>query len=244
MAPTRRELDIAVAAYWATKSTQQAAAEALRSTAEGNAKAVRGGGQFNPIANLLARFFTDAGYPTESIAASGQQTVLPAYFRPNKAWDLVVIHEEALVAAIELKALSGGPNGSSYSKNYNNRVEEAIGNAQDLAHAHRIGLAGAERPWLGYFFLLEDSPEARKPREPRTNSIFPTAPEWPVLSFRERFSLTARRLVEEKIYDAVCYISASPSDPHPTEPDPLMDWQHFSAAIEARLTYLSKLGFP
>jgi hypothetical protein len=179
MAPSRNDLDIAIAAYWATKGAQQAAAEAVSSTAEGSAKAVRGGGHFNPVANLLARFFTDAGYPAESIAASGWNTVLPGHFRPNKAWDLVVVHKEVLVAAIELKAL-GGP---SYGNNYNNRVEEALGNAVDLSHASRAGLTGREKPWLGYFFLLDDSPEARQPREPRTNPMIPTAPEWPLLSF-------------------------------------------------------------
>lgn len=240
MAPTRKDLDVAIAAYWETKEKQKAAAEAVRSTAEGSAKAVRGGGHFNPVANLLARFFTDAGYPAESIAASGRSTVLPAYFRPNKAWDLVVVHKQVLVAAIELKAL-GGP---SYGNNYNNRVEEALGNAIDLAYANRADLIGCEKPWLGYFFLLDDSPEARQPREPRTNPMLPTAPEWPVLSYRSRFSLTGRRLVDEGVYDAVCYISASASQPKPSEPEPMLDWRHFSAAIEARLTYLSKLGLP
>jgi hypothetical protein len=67
--------------------------------------------------------------------------ILPGHFRPNKAWDLVVVHKEVLVAAIELKAL-GGP---SYGKNYNNRVEEALGNAVDLSHASRAGLTGREK---------------------------------------------------------------------------------------------------
>jgi hypothetical protein len=240
MAPSRKDLDVAISAYWTTKGEQQAAAEAVSSTAEGRAKAVRGGGHFNPVANLLARFFTDAGYPAESIAASGRSTILPGHFRPSKAWDLVVVHEEVLVAAIELKAL-GGP---SYGNNYNNRVEEALGNAVDLSYASRAGFTGREKPWLGYFFLLDDSPEARQPREPRTNPMIPAAPEWPVLSYRERFSLTGRRLVDEGLYDAVCYVTASNTEPTPTEPEPLLDWRHFSAAIEARLTYLSKLGLP
>jgi len=240
MPPSREDLNIAIAAYWTTKEAQQTAAEAVSSTAEGSAKAVRGGGHFNPVANLLAQFFIDAGYPPEAIAASGSKIVLPAYFRPNKSWDLVVVHKGVLVAAIELKAL-GGP---SYGNNYNNRVEEALGNALDLSQAGQAGLVGREPPWLGYFFLLDDSPEARSPREPRTNPLFPTAPEWPVLSYRERFSLTGRRLIEERLYDAVCFVSASSIDPVPQEPDPQLDWRHFSAAIEARLTYLSKLGLP
>ena len=128
MAPSRKELDIAVAAYWQAIDDQRTAAEAIGSTAEGSSVAVRGGGHFNPVANLIARFFTDAGYPPESIHAGGAGIRLPGYYRPTKDWDLVVKHQGVLVAAIELKAL-GGP---SFGNNYNNRVEEAVGTASDI----------------------------------------------------------------------------------------------------------------
>lgn len=240
MAPSQEDLRTAIAGYWATKQKQKIAAEAVRSTAEGTAKAVRGGGHFNPVANLLARFFTDAGYPPDSIAASGKKTILPGYFRPNKAWDLVVIHRDVLVAAIELKAL-GAP---SYGKNFNNRVEEALGNAADLSQASLSQLTGDEKPWLGYFFLMDDSAESRSARAPRENPSLPVAPEWRDLSHEKRFSITGRRLVKEGLYDAVCYVTSSAQDPGPREPDAQLDWLHFSAAIEARLTYLARLGLP
>lgn len=149
MAPSREDLKTAVAAYWKTKDEQHAAAEAVSSTAEGKAKAVRGGGHFNPIANLIARFFLDAGFPQESIHASTPGIRLPGYYRPTKKWDLVVAHEGVLVAAIELKAL-GGP---SFGNNFNNRVEEALGTAVDIDRANWRGLLGPEKPWLGYFLL-------------------------------------------------------------------------------------------
>lgn len=240
MAPSRQDLQTAIAGYWAGKDRQRKAAESIRSTAEGTAKAVRGGGHFNPVANLLARFFTDAGYPLDSISASGNRTILPGYFRPDKAWDLVVVHKEILVAAIELKAL-GAP---SYGKNNNNRIEEALGNSSDLSRASLAELLGREKPWLGYFFLLEDTPESRRPRSARQNPSLPIAPEWSGLSHEDRFSIAGRRLVDEQLYDAVCYVTSSADAPGPSEPEPRLDWQHFSAAIEARLTYLSKLGLP
>jgi hypothetical protein len=238
--PSRQDLQTAIAGYWATKETQRAAAEAVSSTAEGTAKAVRGGGHFNPVANLLARFFTDAGYPTSSIAASGSGTIVPGYFRPNKAWDLVVIHREVLVAAIELKAL-GAP---SYGKNFNNRVEEALGNSADLSRANLAQQTGPEKPWLGYFFLMDDSDESRLSRISRENPSLPIAPEWRGLSHEERFSITGRRLIDEGFYDAVCYVTSSAQDPGPREPEPRLDWRHFSAAIEARIAYLAGLGLP
>lgn len=240
MPPSRNDLKEAVAAYWAAKDSQRRAAEAAQSTAEGTAKAVRGAGHFNPVANLIARFFTEAGYPPDSVSAKGSATVLPGHFRPNKAWDLVVIHKGVLVAAIELKAL-GSP---SHGKNFNNRIEEALGNAIDLSQAGLNRLVGNEKPWLGYFFLIEDTPESRATRMSRANPTFANADEWSGMSQQERFALAGLRLVQEGIYDSVCYIASSPRGATMFEPEPQLDWRHFSAAIDARLTYLANLGLP
>jgi len=87
MPQTKVELAAAMHAYWALKDKQFAKARAMQSTAEGSAKAVRGGGQFEPVAKLIASFFTDAGYPASSIYLRGHATILPAYLRPTKNWD-------------------------------------------------------------------------------------------------------------------------------------------------------------
>jgi hypothetical protein len=58
---------------------------------------------------------------------------LPGFFRPTKLWDMLVIHEGKLIAAIELKSQVG----PSFGNNFNNRTEEAIGNAHDLWTAYR-----------------------------------------------------------------------------------------------------------
>lgn len=229
-----------MAAYWQGKHDQQTAAEAVSSTAEGSSKAVRGGGHFNPIANLIARFFTDAGYPPESIHASGAGVRLPGYYRPTKAWDLVVVHGGVLIAAVELKAL-GGP---SFGNNYNNRVEEALGNAADLDRANFANLIGTEPPWLGYFFLMDDQEGSRRASGTPRAMSFSQAPEWLGRSYQRRFELTGERLLDQKLYDAVCYVTSSPESPLPVEPSARLDWSHFSAAINARIRYLKDLGFP
>ncbi|HSZ04735.1 MAG TPA: PaeR7I family type II restriction endonuclease [Solirubrobacteraceae bacterium] len=240
MSPTRSDLELAVAAYWKTKGEQLAAAEAIRSTAEGTSKAIRGGKHFNPVVNLISRFFLDAGYPESSIGATGARTNLPAYYRPAKAWDLVVVHRGVLVAAIELKAL-GGP---SFGNNYNNRVEEALGNASDLSRAHLASLTGPEVPWLGYFFMMQDHPKSRRPCRKPNGKSFEFDGIWKGRSYQDRFSVTGERLLDERVYDAVCYLVSSADDPGPREPSKRLDWQHFCAALDARLTYLSKLGYP
>jgi Restriction endonuclease XhoI len=242
MAPTNDDLRVAIAAYWKGKSDQRAAAEAISSTAEGTSKAVRGGAHFAPVVSLLARFFTDAGYPESSIGVGQRdgRTILPGYYRPTKAWDLVVVHKNVLVAAIELKAL-GGP---SFGNNYNNRVEEALGNAVDLSRAGLASLTGGEPPWLGYFFIMDDAPGSQRPGGETKDAAFPPEDIWHGRSYQERFSLTGQRLLDERLYDAVCYLVSSADDPGPREPAPPLDWRHFSAALQARLKYLGELGYP
>lgn len=71
----------------------------------------------------------------------------------------MIAHRGTLVAAFELKAL-GGP---SYGNNYNNRVEEALGSAVDLRRAVLADLYPGEKPWLGYFFIMEDGDKSRSP---------------------------------------------------------------------------------
>jgi Restriction endonuclease XhoI len=239
MDSSREDLELAIAAYWRTKGEQEAAASEIRSTAEGTAKTVRGGGQFNPLVNLISRFFTDAGYPLESVGVQGRQVTLPGFFRPNKRWDLVVVHKGVLVAAIEMKAL-GGP---SFGNNYNNRVEEAIGNSIDLSRANLEDLIGPEKPWLGYFFLMNDEEGSRRPTNPREGS-FPIEEFWRGRSFQERFEITGTRLLDEGFYDSICYVVSSAEDPGPREPVRQLDWQHFCAGIKGRIEYLSGLGYP
>lgn len=182
---------------------------------------------------MLARFFTDAGYPLSSIGAGqhNARCTLPGFFRPTKDWDLVVTYKGILVAAIELKAL-GGP---SFGNNYNNRVEEALGNAVDVSHANLASLVGPEKPWLGYFFVMEDHPRSACPAQNPRTKTFRVDPRWVNRSYQQRFVVTGERLLDEGLYDAVCYLVSSPNDPGPRELSPRLDWRHFSAAIQARL---------
>jgi len=227
-------------AYWALKRKQLATARASQSTAEGSAKAVRGGGHFEPVVQLIASFFTDAGYPVDSIHARGHATILPAYLRPTKNWDLVVVHRGVLAAAIEVKAL-GGP---SFGNNYNNRLEEAIGSSVDLTAANAADLVGPEKPWLGYFFVIEDHPDSRRIVRERSCRSFPVETTWASKSYQSRYAVTGRRLLDSRMYDAVCYLVSSAARPTPIEPEPALDWTHFAAAIRARIEYLRGLGYP
>ena len=56
---------------------------------------------------------------------------LPGYFRPTKLWDILVVNDGRLVAAIELKSQVG-----SFGKNFNNRTEEADRKSTRLNSSH------------------------------------------------------------------------------------------------------------
>ena len=58
-----------------------------------------------------------------------------------KNWDIVVTYNDILVAAIECKSQVG-----SFGSNFNNRTEEAIGNAVDLWRTYEAGLVGTIKP--------------------------------------------------------------------------------------------------
>ncbi len=121
------------------------------------------------MAELMESIFIDAGFAPSSISRRSA-VQLPGYFRPEKKWDLVVVHGDALAAAIEFKSHVG----PSFGNNYNNRTEEAIGNATDIWTAYREGLFGTVRPWLGYLMLLEEAPKSIAPVRVRSMSRLPT----------------------------------------------------------------------
>lgn len=240
MTVTRQDFEDAVAAYWEGKQTQLAASAIAGAKGAGTAGSVRGGDHFNSIAALLAKFFVDAGYPPESIRVRRSDRLeLPGYYRPQKQWDVVIVHRGTLVAAFELKAL-GGP---SFGNNYNNRIEEALGSAVDLRRAALADLYPGEKPWLGYFFIMEDHEKSRKPVQPAAGAL-PVENVWRERSYQERFEIFCERLLAERLYDSVCYITSSRENPRPAEPCRELDWQHFSAAINARITYLREVGLP
>jgi hypothetical protein len=111
---TRQDFEDAIAAYWGAKQLQNEQSAIKAAVGAGTAGSVRGGKHFDVIATLLAKFFLDAGFPPESIRVSKSQGLeLPGYYRPQKQWDLVVVHQGVLVAAFEMKALGGRPSATT-----------------------------------------------------------------------------------------------------------------------------------
>jgi hypothetical protein len=185
------------------------------------------------MAELMESIFIDAGFPSSSITR-GSSVELPGYFRPEKKWDLVVVHGDALAAAIEFKSQVG----PSFGNNQNNRTEEAIGNATDIWTAYREGRFGTIRPWLGYLFLLEEAPGSTKPVRVK-QPLFEVDPAFVGASYKQRYELLCRRLVLERLYDAACFVTAAAGPTTPIhEPAPDLSFDAFDKAIRGRAAAL------
>ena len=90
--------------------------------------------------------------------------------------------------------------------NFNNRVEEALGNATDLNTAFREGAFGdCPKPFLGYFFVLEECPKSTVPIK-RQSPHFDILPEFEGASYAERYEILCRKLVQERLYDAAALV--------------------------------------
>lgn len=217
--------------YWDVRTTQ-----ATSGLGEGSGAAVRGGRHFDAIQALVAKVFLDAGFTGEQILL-GASATLPGYYRATKNWDLVVVERDALVAAFELKSL-GGP---SFGNNFNNRSEEAVGNADDLWEAFNHGRLGALRPWLGYFFLIEDAEGSRRPVRASVR-VGTVDPAFNGKTYCERAAQLCTRLKKDEFYSAVCFATSS-RDPAevPHEPVDDLNWATFTASIRARIAHVRSI---
>ena len=83
--------------------------------------------------------FVDAGIPAGLIDV--KRRPIAGYFRRDKSWDIVVMVADRVVGIVELKSMAGGSPG----QNYNNRTDEALGQAVDVWKAVEREIVGPQR---------------------------------------------------------------------------------------------------
>jgi hypothetical protein len=193
---------VAVRHFWQTRR-RQARSQGRKTGRKdyGSRSAVTGGKQIDGFIHLLADLLSENGISRNSIHVEKKQVVLPGWFRPTKEWDILAIVDGVLLAVVEFKSQVG-----SFGNNFNNRTEEAIGNATDILTAYREGaFKGSPRPWTGYFMLLEDAPGSRTSvgvQEPH----FPVFNEFRNSSYADRYRIFCEKLIRERLYDAACLV--------------------------------------
>jgi Restriction endonuclease XhoI len=189
----------AIAAYWQTLRAQKS--KQTRSDADRGRRAdVTGGKQMDAMCELVREVLEANGVPSEAIHDRGKLE-LPGYFRPTKKWDMLVIHEEVLLAAIEFKSQV-----TSVGNNFNNRVEEAIGVAVDFASAARVMALGgrAGRPWLGWMMMI-DVRDATTPSR-ITQPHYEVLNEYIGTSYAMRYELAFKKLCKDKLVDGAALL--------------------------------------
>lgn len=201
-------MQAAVKHFWIVRGKQLKKQRKDGKSDQGARGAVTGGKHADGFVKFVGAVVSAAGVKGAEIRlAEKRPRTLPGYFRPCKEWDLVVIRGADLIAAIEVKSQVG-----SFGNNFNNRVEEALGNATDFWAAYKNGLfAPAPRPWLGYLFMLEERDASTKPTKKIDLNPFKIDPAFQQLSYARRYEETCKRLVRERLYDAACFFTSEAS---------------------------------
>lgn len=234
-----RSMQAAVRHFWRTRA-RQAKAQGSKSgdRDRGARSAVTGGAHLDGFAELIRNLIVDAGIGDTAVHRR-TRVELPGYYRAEKKWDLVVVVEGRLFATVEFKAQVG----PSFGNNYNNRTEEALGNATDYWAAFREGaFRGSPKPWLGYLMLLEDAPGSTRPvsvAEPH----FSVFEEFRNASYAKRYEILLTKMVHERMYDAAGLI-LSPSDTGRngafSEPCAELTFANFAESLVARAIAYSR----
>jgi hypothetical protein len=201
-------LSEAVAHFWKTRGSQLADVGGNDKAAyAGTRGAVVGGGHLDGFAKLIREILVEGGLPQAHIYPNDKRAILPGFFRPNKAWDLIVVGDHKLIACAEFKSQVG-----SFGNNFNNRVEEALGNATDIHTAFREGaFKPSPAPWLGYLMILEDCPKSNTPVR-NDEPHFPVLKEFHSTSYAGRYELFCTKLVRERLYNSACLLKSSKSE--------------------------------
>jgi hypothetical protein len=195
----------AIMAFWGNREKARQKQIEAGVTDQGERAGVTGGKNMDGFIALVIDLVHANGLGHAQIHRNKAALTLPGYFRPTKLWDLLVINEGRLIAAVELKSQVG----PSFGNNFNNRTEEAIGTAHDLWTAYREGAFGKNpRPFVGWLMLVEDAPSSRSPVRDRSPH-YPVFPEFQGASYLKRYDVLCQRLVQEQLYTTAS-ILASP----------------------------------
>ncbi|WP_422621249.1 PaeR7I family type II restriction endonuclease [Rhodoferax ferrireducens] len=193
----------AIKAFWQSRADATQKQKEFGKSDQGERAGVTGGKNMDGFANLVIDIVKANGLPHAQIHQKRAVLTLPGYFRPTKLWDLLVINEGHLVAALEFKSHVG----PSFGNNFNNRTEEAIGTSHDLWTAYREGAFGKqERPFVGWLMVVEDAPKSRSPIKDQSPH-FPVFPEFVGASYQKRYDILCQRLALEQLYSAAAVIT-------------------------------------
>lgn len=194
----------AVREFWKSRDDASKKQAASGKGDQGERASVTSGKNMDGFVALVTEIVRANGLAHAEIHLERAVLTLPGYFRPTKLWDLLVIHQGELIAAIELKSHVG----PSFGNNFNNRAEESIGTAHDFWTAYREGAFGKNpRPFAGWLMLVEDAPKSRSPVKDKSPH-FPVSAEFQNASYLKRYDVLCQRLMQEQLYSSAAVIAS------------------------------------
>jgi len=192
----------AVKAFWGNREAARQKQIESGKADQGERAGVTAGKNMDGFLALIKDIVHLNGLAHAEVCLQRRVLTLPGYFRPTKLWDMLVINEKRLIAAIELKSQVG----PSFGNNLNNRTEEAIGTGLDFWKAYREGAFGDNpRPFVGWLVLVEDCAKSRSPVRDFSKH-FPVFKEFVGASYSERYNILCKKLVQEQLYTSTSII--------------------------------------
>lgn len=238
-----RELGKAIQHFWRVRGTQKNRQGGTTGTKDaGERGSVTGGKHADGLIRLIGTIVKDAALPNVDIHVTKKRPrTLPGFYRPCKEWDLVVLSGESLVAVVEVKSQVG-----SFGNNFNNRVEEALGNAMDFWAAYREGIfKPSQKPWLGYLFMLEEREASIRPTKPILLEPYQVDEAFQRQSYAKRYELLCQRLVRDRLYDGACFLTSNAAmgkKGQYKEPNEELSIKNFAISLHARAAAFARMG--
>lgn len=218
----------AVVDYWDVRRSQAERSRSQGVVNPGIRAEVTGGRHLDALQELVVSVFVDAGIPAHLIDV--KKRPIAGYFRRDKSWDIVVMVADRVVGIIELKSMAG----NSPGQNYNNRTDEALGQAVDVWKAvEREIIDSPLRPWLGYFMLLEDNQAFTTPVKVR-KPVWDPDPVFNTASYADRYVVFFERMVRERLLDSACLVLAEKETGHVRFLSNSLSFEAFAASIHGR----------
>ncbi len=198
-----RTMPKAIKHFWKARLLAARRQKTRGSVDQGNRSGVTAGRNLDGFIAMVREIILNNGVAKDNVFFHGRADLtIPGFYRPTKNWDLLVVRGGELVAAIEFKSQVG----PSFGNNFNNRVEEALGNAADLNTAFREGVFGeSPKPFVGYFFVVEECPKSTASVK-FSSPHFEALPEFRDTSYVSRYEILCRKLVQEQLYDAAALV--------------------------------------
>ena len=190
---------------------------------------VRGGKTLDPFIRIIEKAVHESGLTDAEVHTGKYTSQLPGYFRPHKAWDVVIVHNGKLIATIELKSQVG-----SIGNNFNNRSEEVLGSSIDLKTAIEENAFGEESNiFTGYLIVVEKSEKTLKTPsidmkyfkvmegflldESKRNSEYVksedgTYPRMTGISYLDRYDIMCKKLMTKSLYKAAALLAVPNND--------------------------------